>query len=179
MRKLLSLGLLSVLAISLFASTCLISIASPEKWGEKYFWWDVYLYFPAPGPPVPYRMESSLWWADGWLEYIVTSTDLYVYDKVAGDRYFFYRAVRDELDFDGDGVVDGAFTIEMVIIWEWPVELIPGEESVGGKFKLYDGTGYFEGMKAHGSVLVEVASDPDYGLILIQHQEGIIQSVGP
>ncbi len=170
MRRVSFLVLLGVLVVSLLASNCLVSMASASD--EKWFYWNVYLWFPPGAPPAPFKMESNLIWA----EYSISAEDLYIYEKWSEDgMYFFCRAVRDSLDFWIDGVhYTGEYTLEMVIIWEWPYDPVPGSKSTNGRLRIYDGTGVFEGIMAHGSASVEFALDDTYGLILIQRQELMI-----
>jgi hypothetical protein len=170
MRKLLSLWLLSVLAFSIFALTNLVPTVSAKR--PEWFFWDVYLYFPPGAPPTPYKMVSSVWWVN--LDNIVNSEDLYIREVVAGNKYFLFRGVKDYVDITGDGEVDGTYVLEMLIVWELPIDFVPGEKSIAGGIILHRGTGCFQGMNAYGSASVEIQSDPDYGLILIQHQEGYI-----
>lgn len=178
MRRMPFLVLLSVLVVSLLASNWLVSMVSASNQKTKWFYWNVYLRFPSEGgPPEPFQMDSNLIWAK--LDYIVNSEDLFIpYSKVTEDgMFFFYRTVRNTLAFSVGGVqYTGAYTLEMVIVWELSAWQNPaaGVGSTTGRFQIYDGVGVFEGIKAHGSAYVEYDTHPDYGLILVQYQEGII-----
>lgn len=181
LKSVLLLGVLGILAISLFASTWPVSLAKHPQW----FYWDVYLWFPEPGPPQPYMMDSNLWWANS---VVPPSEDLYVREVMAGNKwYFFFRGVKDFVDLDGDEVVDGTLVTEMIIVWDLSTfTSSPGDVSVRGRFNFHRGTGSLHGMVAHGSAGVQYfdwddtalpyhPTGPGFnGLVMVQRQAGYI-----
>ena len=143
--------LLSVLVLSMFASTYVVPTVSANNSYE--FSWDVYLDYTYGFPPTVIEVESNL----EWIEQLDYTTPVYIIDDGVIEEdgvwwYFQHYLVHQVLvaDYKLSGTFDNHFIIYWKLPWEWPLPT----ENYGYQW-FEDGTGYFEGIQGEGQVLVE------------------------
>lgn len=182
MRKSSSVALLIVLAISMFASTYLVSNVSAKKPKNEFeYWWDVYLDYTdwwlsgGTVPPTIMDVESNL----EWIEELDYTTPFYAWGEIVGDELVVHYFV-DDIPLVKDYKVQGSFDYYFEIHWKLPLEYpFWGTDNWGFQW-FEDGKGYFEGIEGNGEVwvdLYELEMPPEDGIwkfYTVQHSWGTI-----
>jgi len=163
--------LLSVLVLSMFASTYLVPAAIANN--SYVYWWDVYIDYGHGFPPTVVDVESNLEWMEKLdRETIVEIIEEYVEDGWLVQHYVVHEVLEDYHGFSG------TFDNHFVIYWQLPWDLPFYTENYGYQW-FTDGTGYFEGIDGSGEVRVdwyefELPPDDPFKWITCQHTWGTI-----
>lgn len=170
MRKSSSLGLSSIAVSLLLLSLPIAQTAAPKPAikPHRFYWtvtleytsmglipldWDSDLPWVPTGPPISISLEEKF--IDGHLCCLTT-----IVENVVAPSY------------------EGTFLHKIRVLWI--DEFGPGAKTTG-VFSFSDGTGYFEGVKAHGKVWVEytdLTGPIEGGPVLIQYEVGTILWTG-
>lgn len=169
--------LLSVLVLSIFASTYLIPTVSANEYKYEY-WVDIYLDCSVGFPPTIIGCESNL----EWMEKLSWEGSVEIIDEgvltLANDVRWCYQiyVVYEELVVGYELL--GSFKNYFSIYWKLPWDFPYPTENYGYQW-FTDGTGYFKGIEGSGEVWVEwheleLPPDDPFRLITCQHSWGTV-----
>jgi hypothetical protein len=109
---------------------------------------------------------SNLWW---WDNQPFPTSELLHYEIVrrgqnnqiegAANKLFIYKTMLEKVDYDGDGIFEGTYIVDVTIIWDTKKFDPAYPVFFKAFFQLHSGTGIFEGMKIH-EVISEVLYFP-------------------